>query len=61
MVKKEDFDENITINAIKRVVPSIEILSNVGAELEMVLNREAAKSFESLFLELESKLNRCLQ
>ncbi|KAK3753339.1 hypothetical protein QZH41_015277 [Actinostola sp. cb2023] len=51
----EKFNENVTINAIKRVVPSAEILSNVGAELEFVLNREAAKSFESLFLELETK------
>jgi hypothetical protein len=45
----------MTINAIKRVVPSAGILSNVGAELEMVLNKDAAKSFETLFLDLESK------
>ncbi|KXJ07385.1 ATP-binding cassette sub-family A member 3 [Exaiptasia diaphana] len=55
LVKKEGFNENIAINAIKRVVPSAEILSNVGAELELVLNRDAAKSFESLFLDLETK------
>ncbi|KAK3732015.1 hypothetical protein QZH41_016886 [Actinostola sp. cb2023] len=55
LVKDEKFNENVTINVIKRVVPSAEILSNVGAELKFVLNREAAKSFESLFFELETK------
>ncbi|XP_031559324.1 ATP-binding cassette sub-family A member 3-like isoform X2 [Actinia tenebrosa] len=55
LVKDREFNENMTINAVKRFVPSAEILSNVGAELEMVLNKEAAKSFESLFLDLETK------
>lgn len=57
LVKEKEFNENMTINTVKRFVPSAEILSNVGAELEMVLNKDAAKSFESLFLELESECN----
>ncbi|XP_031561453.1 ATP-binding cassette sub-family A member 3-like [Actinia tenebrosa] len=55
LVKEKDFNENTTINTVKRFVPSAEILSSVGAELEMVLNKDAAKSFENLFLDLETK------
>ncbi|XP_048579731.1 phospholipid-transporting ATPase ABCA3 isoform X2 [Nematostella vectensis] len=54
LVKKEDCDDNAIINAVRETVPSAQVLSNVGAEIEFVLNGEASKDFESLFVKLEN-------
>ena len=55
LVKNEQCDVNAVTRMIMNYVPSAQLLSSVGAEMEFVLNREDSRHFETLFLEVESK------
>ena len=55
MVKKESYDQEAITSLVKRHVPTAEIISCVGAEIQFVLSSESSQSFEALFFELESK------
>ena len=55
LVKKESYDQEAITSLIKRHVPTAEIISCVGAEIQFVLSSESSQSFEALFYELESK------
>ena len=57
-MKQEGCDENLQINCVKRHVPSAQIISNVGAEIEFILESSSSHLFEELFMELESKSKR---
>lgn len=55
LVKKESSDQEAITNLVKQHVPTAEVISSVGAEIQFVLSSESSQSFEALFLELESK------
>ena len=55
LVKRERCDQDTVTNLVKHHVPTAEIVSSVGAELQFVLSSEHAQQFEILFSELESK------
>ena len=55
LVKKESYDQEAITSLVKRHVPTAEIISCVGAEIQFVLSSESSQSFEALFYELESK------
>ena len=55
LVKKEECDVNAVTRMIMNYVPSAQLLSSVGAEMEFVLNGEDSRHFEKLFQEVESK------
>ena len=55
-MKKEDCNENAVTSLIMNRVPSAQLLSSVGAEMEFVLSSEHSSGFEALFQEIESKL-----
>lgn len=56
LVKKENCNENAVTSLIMNHVPSAQLLSSVGAEMEFVLSSEHSNGFETLFQEIESKL-----
>ncbi|KAJ7376779.1 hypothetical protein OS493_032513 [Desmophyllum pertusum] len=56
LVKKESYDQDAITNLVKHYVPTAEIISSVGAEIQFVLSSENAQNFEALFSELENKL-----
>lgn len=55
LVKKDECDANAVTRVIMGHIPSAQLLSSIGAELEFVLSGEDSKNFEPLFLELESR------
>lgn len=55
LVKKESCDQDAITNLVKGHVPTAEIISAVGAEIQFVLSSESSQNFEALFVELESK------
>lgn len=55
LVKRESCDQDAVTKLVKHYVPTAEIVSSVGAELQFVLSSEHAQQFEILFSELESK------
>ena len=54
LIKKESCDQDAITNLIKGHVPTAEMISAVGAEIQFVLSSENSQKFEALFLELES-------
>lgn len=56
LVKKESCDQDAITNLVKHYVPTAEIISSVGAEIQFVLSSESSQNFEALFYEMESKL-----
>ena len=55
IVKANEFNENATVNLIMEKIPTAKMVSNVGAEMEFVLEHESSKYFKDLFFHLESK------
>ena len=55
LVKKEGSDQDAVISLVRAYVPTAEVVSSVGAEIQFVLSSESSQNFEALFLELESK------
>lgn len=58
LVKKENCNENAVTSLIINHVPSAQLLSSVGAEMEFVLSSEHSSGFEALFQEIESKYEK---
>ena len=56
LVKKEECNQNSVTSLIVNHVPDAQLLSSVGAEMEFVLSSEHSSGFETLFQEIESKL-----
>ena len=56
LVKKEECNQNSVTSLIVNHVPDAQLLSSVGAEMEFVLSSEHSNGFETLFQEIESKL-----
>ena len=56
LVKKEECNQNSVTSLIVNHVPDAQLLSSVGAEMEFVLSNEHSNGFETLFQEIESKL-----
>ena len=56
LVKGESCNQNALTSLILNHVPSAQLLSSVGAEIEFLLSSEHGSAFESLFQEIESKL-----
>lgn len=57
-MKKENCNENAVTSLIINHVPSAQLLSSVGAEMEFVLSSEHSSGFEALFQEIESKYEK---
>lgn len=57
LVKKENCNENAVTSLIINHVPSAQLLSSVGAEMEFVLSSEHSSGFEALFQEIENKMD----
>lgn len=57
LVKKENCNENAVTSLIVNHVPSAQLLSSVGAEMEFVLSSEHSNGFEALFQEIENKMD----
>ena len=55
LVKKDSCDQDAITNLVKHHVPTAEIISAVGTEIQFVLSSESSQNFEALFWELESK------
>ncbi|KAL9959228.1 hypothetical protein ACROYT_G036325 [Oculina patagonica] len=58
LVKKESYDQEAIANLVKQHVPTAEIISSVGAEIQFVLSSESSQNFEALFFELENKMEQ---
>ncbi|XP_078344110.1 phospholipid-transporting ATPase ABCA3-like [Oculina patagonica] len=56
LVKTDSCDQEAITSLIKQHVPTAEIISSVGAEIQFVLSGEKSHHFEALFSELENKL-----
>ena len=60
LVKSENCNQTAVTSLVLNYVPSAQVLSSVGAELEFVLSSEHGNAFQGLFLEIESKSNCAL-
>ncbi|XP_073229976.1 phospholipid-transporting ATPase ABCA3-like [Porites lutea] len=56
LVKKEECNQNSVTSLIVNHVPDAQLLSSVGAEMEFVLSSEHSNGFETLFQEIENKM-----
>lgn len=56
LVKKENCNQNAVTSLVMNYVPNAQLLSSVGAEMEFVLSSENSSGFESLFQEIENKM-----
>ncbi|KAJ7352721.1 hypothetical protein OS493_034326 [Desmophyllum pertusum] len=56
LVKNANCNQNAVTSLIIDHVPSAELLSSVGAEMEFVLSSEHSSGFETLFQEIENRM-----